>query len=161
MKGQFGKENLKRKCPVCGKKRIPRLFLKGYRSCELCKIAKRNGVKKERKEASSRTWIKRLDQLVGAKVRSRGTCEAVGRPHKGVLQWAHIVSRSYHNTRWLEENALCLCAGCHKYYTYRPLEWEQFITEKIGEGRYKTLKETALTHFKFPYKDYFEGLNKN
>lgn len=150
---------MKRKCPICGKKRADHLFLKGARSCELCKIAKKNGIKKERKEASSKTWIKRLDALVGSRVRSRGACEAVGRPHKGVLQWAHIVSRSYHNTRWLESNALCLCAGCHKFYTDRPLEWEQFITQKFGERQYQSLKHFALSHEKVDYKELFNELN--
>jgi 5-methylcytosine-specific restriction endonuclease McrA len=149
---------MKRKCPVCNKKRADHLFLKGNRSCELCKIAKKHGQKLERKEASSKTWIKRLDKLIGPLVRSRGVCEATERPHKGVIQWAHIVSRSYHNTRWDLDNAFALCAGCHKFYTDRPLEWEQFVISKIGEDKLRLLKEKALTHEKVDYKKLYEEL---
>lgn len=160
MKGQLSKMNLKRKCPVCGKKRIPRLFPKGKRQCGLCDIAKAHGKKLERREASSRTWIKRLDSLVGARVRSRGMCEAVGRPHKGRLQWCHVISRSYHNTRWLEYNSLCLCAGCHTYFTHRPLEWEQLIIERMGARHYGDLKTLALRHEKIDYKSKYEQLKE-
>lgn len=150
---------MKRKCPICQKKRKDTLFPKGNRWCDLCKIVIAHGKKLEKREASSKTWIKRLDKLIGDRVRSRGVCEAVGRPHKGVLQWAHIISRSYHNTRWDEDNALCLCAGCHKFYTDRPLEWEVFVTTTYTSPyRYFKLKEKALTHAKVDHKALYESL---
>lgn len=136
---------MKKHCKSCSKKRDLKFYNpSGSFLCDMCKIAKKHGQKLERKEASSKTWIKKLDALIGSRVRSRGVCEAVGRPHKGVLQWAHIVSRSYHNTRWMEDNALCLCAGCHKFYTDRPLEWGDFVTSKFGNNHLEYLKEVAL-----------------
>lgn len=152
---------MKKKCLTCQKRRdfkfydTPRSLI-----CQMCQIAKKNGIKKERKEASSKTWIKRLDALVGSRVRSRGVCESRRLEHKGVLQWAHICSRRYHATRWLEENALCLCAGCHKFYTDRPLEWEFFISSLIGENKFRDLKSKALLEPNPDYKELYKQLTK-
>lgn len=61
-----------------------------------------------------------------------------------MLQCAHIVSRSYHATRWDEYNALALCVGDHKYFTEHPLEWEVWITDRIGDYEFRELKKRAL-----------------
>jgi len=150
----------KRLCPGCHHKRADHIFLKGNRLCELCKIAKKNGLKRERKEASQKTWLKRCDDIVGARVRSRGECEDI-RIHNCTRswQWAHGLSRSYHNTRHLEDNGFCLCSGAHKFYTDRPLEWEIFLLQKWGEEKLHEMKKLALDHSKvIDYKELYNKL---
>lgn len=63
--------------------------------------------------------------------------------HTGLLQWAHIIPRGYHSVRWDEDNAFCLCSSCHMYYTYHPIEWEEFVVRKIGAIKYQELKFRA------------------
>jgi len=150
----------KRLCSGCHHKRADHLFPKGHRLCELCKIAKKHGQKLERRELSSKTWIKRLDDLVGPLVRLRGACEDI-RVHDctRVWQWAHGLSRSYHNTRWLLDNGFCLCSGAHKFYTDRPLEWEVFLLQKWGEEKLREMKKLALDHSKkIDYKQLYKDL---
>ena len=154
---------IRRLCPTCSKKRIERLFPKGHRMCELCKIAKANGIKKERKEASQRTWIERCDKIVGVEVRARNKCESP-RPHacKKNWQWCHGISRSYHNTRHLEENSFCMCSSEHYYFTNHPLEWDNFLEKRWGTDSYRYLKTLALDpgskpDFKMLYKQLTEA----
>lgn len=150
---------MKRLCPTCNKRRKPELFPPRTKCCELCKIAKTRGVRLERKEKSSKTWIKKLDSLVGSKVRSRSSCED-DRTHicRGSYQWAHGLSRRYHGTRWLLDNGFRLCAGAHKFYTDRPLEWEEFLKHKWGEDKLQTMKRIALSETDFDYKNLYEEL---
>ena len=61
------------------------------------------------------------------------------------LQCAHIISRSYFATRWDFDNAICLSASRHAYYTFRPIEWHRFIDEKFP-GRYARLEKRALPY---------------
>lgn len=34
--------------------------------------------------------------------------------------------------RWADDNALCMCAAHHMYFTHSPLEWEDFCLEHKG-----------------------------
>lgn len=88
--------------------------------------------------------IRRADRVVGdfVKARDKG-CVAVGE-HKGSLQWAHIVSRRYRSIRWDPNNAVCLCAAHHAYFTMRPLEWDEWVEQRITPKRYAALKREAL-----------------
>jgi len=36
------------------------------------------------------------------------------------LQWSHLRSSRYRTTRWIPENAMCHCAGCHKFKWHEP-----------------------------------------
>ena len=153
---------IRRLCPTCNKKRIERLFPKGHRFCELCKIAKANGIKKERKEASQKTWLKRCDKVMGERVRARNKCESP-RPHncKKNWQWCHGISRSYKNTRHLEINGFCMCAGEHYYFTNHPLEWDRFLNEVWGDGKYSALKTQALDqNYKIDFKELYKQLTE-
>ena len=80
----------------------------------------------------------RLHSLI---VRSRGRCEHCGTTAN--LQCAHIVSRRYSATRTDLENAFALCAGCHMRFTEWPLEFAHFVLSKIGEEKYRALREKA------------------
>lgn len=164
MKGLMAKNNLKRICPTCQKKRIPRLFPKGARSCDLCKIAKRNGLKREKREAGVKVWIKRLDAIVGTQVRQReGVC-ASPRIHNCKMnwQWCHGFSRSYHSTRWDLDNGFKMCAAEHKYFTHHPLEWETFLEETWGVEGFRERRAKALASItdKSYYKTLFESLKE-
>jgi hypothetical protein len=84
------------------------------------------------------------DEVLGLKVRARGYCES-GRPsHAGGLQCAHGWSRTYRGTRWHEENVFCFCAGCHTYYTHRPIEWDDWLIARWGRPKYDAMREQAL-----------------
>lgn len=109
-------------------------------------MAKRLRVSSKPKKTSLR---KEADRLVGAAVRSRGICEMAGAGGVqcgGHLQWCHIISRGYHAVRWDERNAFCGCQAHHVYFTHRPLEFERFVREKIGDEMFDELRRIALTH---------------
>jgi len=57
------------------------------------------------------------------------------------LQCAHIISRKYSHTRTDLDNAFCLCASCHMYFTDNPVEFGQFTIDQIGEDNYDLLLE--------------------
>ena len=57
------------------------------------------------------------------------------------LQCAHIISRKYSQTRTDLDNAFCLCAACHAYFTDNPVEFGQFTIDQIGESNYDLLLE--------------------
>ena len=59
------------------------------------------------------------------------------------MQCAHIVSRTYSHTRTDEDNAICLCGKCHFYFSKWPIEFAEFVFEKIGKAAYLKLKEKA------------------
>jgi len=70
-------------------------------------------------------------------IRSHGECEACGSTN--ALQCAHIISRKYARTRTMLENAFCLCASCHRIFTDNPVDFSQFVLEKIGDAGYAEL----------------------
>lgn len=73
------------------------------------------------------TWIvtKKTSSLVGC---------------NGFLQAAHIVSRRYLSIRWAEDNGLALCAGHHSHFTGHPIEFEDWIIERIGKEEFRELR---------------------
>ncbi len=95
--------------------------------------------------------MKRADTAFGKVVRSVGYCQSDRTDHKGNLQCAHIISRDYKRIRTDRRNALCLCAGCHMYYTHRPLEWRQWI-DTTYPGLWDELTALALTYEKVDWK---------
>lgn len=97
----------------------------------------------------------RADKLVGDYVKKRdGYCVVVvhgNRPdamvtgnHAGAIQWAHLISRRYHATRWDPEASVTMCAGHHKFFTERPLEHEEWATFWLGPSAWLKLKRKAL-----------------
>ena len=62
------------------------------------------------------------------------------------LQCAHGFSRGYMATRWdyTTPNAWALCSGDHKAMTHKPLEWEDWMTERLGVGLYLRLRLMAV-----------------
>lgn len=73
-------------------------------------------------------------------------CQACGDPAGQVkLECAHVVGRRYRATRWLLDNARCLCHACHRFFTEHPLQWVQFI----GMEEYQRLDARAQQIAKF------------
>jgi hypothetical protein len=94
-----------------------------------------------RRVASPKGAKAKADRLFSLIVRSRGACQACNK--KANLQCAHIISRRFANTRCDERNALCLCGGCHHFFTDHPVEFGEFVTELIGSGTYGELYQLA------------------
>ena len=88
--------------------------------------------------------VKKADILFGAAVRAAGICESGRDKHAGPLQCAHGFSRRYHGTRWELRNAFSLCAGCHVFFTHRPIEWDEWMRGRMGAERYEALRSLAL-----------------
>ena len=93
---------------------------------------------------------KTLDDLARDLCRSRGVCEAAGWKQsacKGVIQWAHVISRQYrrNNLRWRMDNCLALCAGHHFRWTKKnEAEWSEFKRFKFGVDHLIGLEREAL-----------------
>ena|SRR3990167_5124624 len=96
------------------------------------------------------------DSLFSKIIRNVGKCYKCGNTYN--LQCAHIFSRTYYTIRWNELNAVCLCSGCHVFFTYHPIEWENFIKSKVGEERYNWLRVEAQTYKKIDYQEIIETL---
>ncbi len=91
--------------------------------------------------------LKEADRLFSLIVRSRGVCEAAGTAPdcKGVLQCCHGFTRGYMSTRWDERHSFCMCAGHHKYFTHKPLQWDEWRREQWGDDLYRELRTLALS----------------
>ena len=81
------------------------------------------------------------DRIFSLLVRSVGKCERCGKTEG--LQCSHFISRRYLGTRWVRLNAECLCLGCHKFLTERPLEARDRARTLLGEVVYGELEEQA------------------
>lgn len=81
------------------------------------------------------------DRLFSLDVRSVGQCERCG--NREGLQCSHFISRRYLGTRWIKLNAECLCVGCHKYLTERPIQARDRARELLGATVYDELEELA------------------
>ena len=90
--------------------------------------------------------VAEADRLFSLQVRAVGYCENDTDRHNGNLQCAHGFSRSYKATRWDRRNGFCLCAGCHVFYTHHPIEWAEWMLDRLGDRTLKELRELALTH---------------
>lgn len=85
----------------------------------------------------------KADKYFSLIIRSRGACERCGESRGVQLQTAHIMSRRFSNTRCVEANAFCLCAGCHHEFTDDPVNFGLFVKAKIGSDLYFDLRAQA------------------
>ncbi len=67
----------------------------------------------------------KADRTFSAWVRSIGFCERCGTGRN--LQCAHIRSRRFSRWRVDPRNAVCLCAGCHHWFTDHPIEFASWV----------------------------------
>ena len=99
-------------------------------------------------------WQKYLDQLFSKVVRARGKCEKCGK--RSNLQTSHIYSRSAKETRWLLENALCLCAGDHFWWHKQPIEAIEWLKGYLGIKKYEALRVRHRKTKQWCEQDYLE-----
>lgn len=101
------------------------------------------------------------DKLFSLIVRSHGRCQSNRPTHLGNLQCAHGFSRRYRNVRWNFNNAWCLCAGCHTFFTHRPIEWDVWMLDTMGVELYTEVRSLALdTTTKPKVGEILEGLRE-
>jgi hypothetical protein len=79
------------------------------------------------------------------KNRDNWTCQKCGKkypPKWRGLHAAHIFSRRFKATRTDPENGIALCFGCHMWAHQHPLDFHEWIRERMGD-EYETLKASA------------------
>ena len=91
-------------------------------------------------------------------VRKKCKC-CMARRKRNTFQCAHIVTRSRSKTRTREDNAYCLCGGCHIYFGKWPVEFAKFIYKQSGKAKYEELKQAADATAKLDWKQEFERLD--
>ena len=85
--------------------------------------------------------LQEADRLFSLLVRAVAECERCGK--RDGLQCSHFISRRYLGTRWVRLNAECLCVGCHKFLTERPIEARDRARELLGATVYDELEDRA------------------
>lgn len=84
----------------------------------------------------------KADTIFSLIIRAPGYCAECGSHYR--LQCAHGFSRRYRNVRWDERNAWCLCSACHMRFTHRPLEWDEWMLDRMGAS-YEVVRRLALS----------------
>lgn len=95
------------------------------------------------KKIKKSTLKNKADKLFSLKIREIGVCLLSGVDNVkcgGVLQCAHIIGRSNHALRWNLNNAICICAGHHSYYTNHPFYWNILIENEFP-NKYRYVME--------------------
>ncbi len=87
-----------------------------------------------------RIRIDRADTMFSKYIRLKvGKCENsifhIGR----TLNAHHFITRRKENTRFDEENMICLCIGCHRKFHDNPNTQVEFMLKKLGQERYDAL----------------------
>lgn len=90
-----------------------------------------------------RSDLELADELFSLIIRTRDRyCQECG--SSTVLQCAHGFPRGYYPTRWDDENAWALCRACHKSFTHRPLQWEDWMRRRMGDDAYEAKRLVAV-----------------
>jgi 5-methylcytosine-specific restriction endonuclease McrA len=90
------------------------------------KKRKKNHSRRNR-TASRAKMVRELDAIARQEVfdRDGAVCIRCSNRERAV-QWAHVLSRRHLCTRWMPDNAMTLCAGCHLFWHHEPamaLDW--------------------------------------
>jgi 5-methylcytosine-specific restriction endonuclease McrA len=95
---------------------------------------------KNLKLVSKKPSVDELDDLFREFIRRRDkVCQVCGKATD--LQVSHIFSRSNRAIRWDEDNAMLLCKRHHLYWAHKnPVEFAEFVRNKLGEWKYEALK---------------------
>lgn len=115
------------------------------------------------KKISTSKLRKKAAILFSQLIRKRGRCEAAGKDYVncgGSLQCAHIVTRGVHHLAFDEMNALCLCAGHHRYYTTRNDEWFWSFIPKYFPANHNYLLPKRNTTQPFKVYDLMEIIQR-
>lgn len=97
-----------------------------------------------------------LDKLCSKIVRSVGECQYCGCPEYSKLHCAHIYTRKWRSVRWDLLNMICLCASCHLSFHDKPVEFQEFVVQYLGEVKYQELKIRANTNKKWTEQEMYE-----
>jgi hypothetical protein len=83
-------------------------------------------------------------------IRFAGRCQYCGSTER--LQCAHIMRRGFSATRTAEDNALCLCARCHRVFTIDGTKWHLALVQLLPAGKAEELYKRASNgvNQKFP-----------
>lgn len=97
---------------------------------------------KQKADSCSRYWKKKADSLFSALVRKVGKCEYCGGTEH--LNCSHLLPKENWHTRWIVQNAICLCAKHHKFsrqwsFHRNPLAFFLWFSEKFPI-RWKAMK---------------------
>jgi len=91
--------------------------------------------------------IKELDDVVRKIVRLRDKkCQRCNRlrGYNGKIKkvdCSHFYGRWYHSVRWNLDNLVLLCTFCHmNYFHSHPLEFTEFMKDRLGETRFDLLQ---------------------
>lgn len=100
----------------------------------------------------------KLDTVFSQFIRTRDnwTCRKCHKPYTqptASLQCAHIMGRRNKGTRWLPENAVALCAGCHIHFTGQPIEFYDWLESEIGADALMKLRIFSKKPTKFTRAD--------
>ena len=101
-------------------------------------------IRRKAKKSVQQAAKNKADIVFSKIVRNVGHCENCGTSY--VLQCAHWLSRRYSNTRTDFDNAFCLCASCHRYFTADPTAWTDWCLGQRGRDTYDRLREAANRH---------------
>lgn len=91
-------------------------------------------------------WVKKCDKIFSELIKHRDQWKCVETGTTNNLQTAHVISRSYKAIRWDMDNAVCLSAKRHMYYTHHPIEWRTFCIKHLGRKKYEALETQAMKH---------------
>lgn len=73
------------------------------------------------------------------------TCEHCGTfvptGERQACHCAHIHGRKHQATRYDPDNAVCLCAKCHYWFTDHPTEFTYWLHQHLGDGHMEILRE--------------------
>ena len=100
-------------------------------------------VPKPKRRVTRKSLRAKADRLFSIFIRERdgNCCKHCGSTFQ--VQCAHIISRRYSATRWAEDNAVALCKKHHMKWTHDPLGWEEWVDERFGKKRLRSLKVRA------------------
>lgn len=115
--------------------------------------------KARRKRTPTQKAKDKADILFSRIIRSKGACERCGESNVQ-LQCAHWISRRYAWTRTYEDNAFCLCAKDHHYFTDHPTEFGKWAIGMRSEDTYQAVLERSQRRDKFDWPAELERLQQ-
>ena len=95
-----------------------------------------------------KTIKRKLDLLWSKLIKKRAGYKCERCLKKGRLNTHHIFSRRYLSLRWIIQNGVRLCVGCHYWAHQNPVEFTDWIRELRGNEVIDWLIRLKNTQFK-------------